>query len=315
MTELSLAAVAEATLCPECGAPAITDAYTGEVMCPGCGLVIYTHSLSQEAEWGINEPTDYYTRPRTAAPRFSALPELDTTAISWPWSHTDPETRAAVRRISKMQRRLVESRRRNFSEATNFLLLLADQIDMPWNLRHQAAAIYRKAYNLGIVKGRTIRSIVAGCIYATYRINNIPRTRTELAKPMDIHPVELSRMYRLLCTSLDLRPQRQRAEDHVAKLADALHLTPEETRATLGVLHEARRRRITAGQHPQGLAAAAVYLTTINTRHNQRSQRITQKDIAEAVGVTEGTVRNHCKKLEKTLPSFTGFTRNQFSEE
>jgi len=141
--------------------------------------------------------------------------------------------------------------------------------------------------------------MVAGCIYAAYRLGAHTRTLTELAEAMDLDPKDLALTYRLLCNGLGLRPGKQLAEDHAARLADSLHLTPEETRAAQDMLVEARRLKLTAGQHPRGLAAAAVYLATVNTRPH--GKRLSQKVIAEAAGVTEVTVRNQYKKLEEAL--------------
>ena len=59
---------------------------------------------------------------------------------------------------------------------------------------------------------------------------------------------------------------------------------------------KARRKRAAAGKDPMGLAAAALYIACL--QHNERK---TQKDIAEAAGVTEVTVRNRYKALAKQL--------------
>jgi predicted transcriptional regulator len=45
-----------------------------------------------------------------------------------------------------------------------------------------------------------------------------------------------------------------------------------------------------------GMAAAALYIACL-----QNNEKITQKDIAEAAGVTEVTVRNRYKALKKQL--------------
>jgi transcription initiation factor TFIIB len=45
-----------------------------------------------------------------------------------------------------------------------------------------------------------------------------------------------------------------------------------------------------------GLAASALYLASIDLEENR-----TQKDIADAAGVTEVTIRNRCKDLRMIL--------------
>jgi transcription initiation factor TFIIB len=52
------------------------------------------------------------------------------------------------------------------------------------------------------------------------------------------------------------------------------------------ILREVRDKRAAVGKDPIGLAAAALYITCL-----QNSEKETQKDVAEAAGVTEVTVR------------------------
>ncbi|TRO45484.1 transcription initiation factor IIB, partial [Candidatus Bathyarchaeota archaeon] len=66
--------------------------------------------------------------------------------------------------------------------------------------------------------------------------------------------------------------------------------------AAIQILRDARRRRAAAGKDPMGLAAAALYIACL-----QHGEKKTQKDIAEAAGVTEVTVRNRYKTLKKQL--------------
>jgi transcription initiation factor TFIIB len=45
-----------------------------------------------------------------------------------------------------------------------------------------------------------------------------------------------------------------------------------------------------------GVAASALYIASLNLEENR-----TQKEIADAAGVTEVTVRNRCKSLKKLV--------------
>jgi len=57
-----------------------------------------------------------------------------------------------------------------------------------------------------------------------------------------------------------------------------------------------RRRNPPLNIFCEGLAAAALYIACL-----QSDEKKTQKDIAEAAGVTEVTVRNRYKTLKKQL--------------
>jgi transcription initiation factor TFIIB len=55
-------------------------------------------------------------------------------------------------------------------------------------------------------------------------------------------------------------------------------------------------REISAGKNPMGLAATVVYMSCIKTGEN-----ITQRDIAQAAGITDITLRNRFKDLMDKL--------------
>ena len=54
--------------------------------------------------------------------------------------------------------------------------------------------------------------------------------------------------------------------------------------------------RTSAGKDPMGLAAAALYVACVMLGESK-----TQKDVAEAAGVTEVTIRNRYKGLKTVL--------------
>ncbi|MEM1990874.1 MAG: sigma factor-like helix-turn-helix DNA-binding protein, partial [Candidatus Bathyarchaeia archaeon] len=64
----------------------------------------------------------------------------------------------------------------------------------------------------------------------------------------------------------------------------------------LKILNEAKRKHISAGKDPMGLAAAALYIAAYLA-----GEKRTQKEIADAAGVTEVTVRNRYKTLKRQL--------------
>ncbi|RLG31758.1 transcription initiation factor IIB, partial [Methanosarcinales archaeon] len=53
---------------------------------------------------------------------------------------------------------------------------------------------------------------------------------------------------------------------------------------------------LTSGRGPTGVAAAAIYIASIEC-----DQRRTQREVAEVAGVTEVTIRNRYKELAEEL--------------
>jgi transcription initiation factor TFIIB len=83
---------------------------------------------------------------------------------------------------------------------------------------------------------------------------------------------------------------------YVSKIAERTGISGPTQGNAIKILHEARRRRVAAGKDPMGLAAAALYIACL-----VNNEKKTQKDIAEAAGVTEVTVRNRYKSLRRQL--------------
>jgi transcription initiation factor TFIIB len=61
-------------------------------------------------------------------------------------------------------------------------------------------------------------------------------------------------------------------------------------------MHDIIKRGISAGKDPMGLAAAVLYISCLKTGENK-----TQRDIADAAGVTDVTVRNRYKNIMNQL--------------
>ena len=118
----------------------------------------------------------------------------------------------------------------------------------------------------------------------------------EIAEASLVDKKDVSRCYRLLLCQLDLHVPIADARTYVSKIAEKTGISGKTQGAAIQILIDARRKRAAAGKDPMGLAAAALYIACL-----QNSEKKTQKDIAEAAGVTEVTVRNRYKTLKKQL--------------
>jgi len=63
-------------------------------------------------------------------------------------------------------------------------------------------------------------------------------------------------------------------------------------RQAIKIMDDVTKKEISAGKDPMGLAATVLYISCIRT-----GQNITQKDIAQAAGITEVTLRNRFRDL------------------
>jgi transcription initiation factor TFIIB len=79
----------------------------------------------------------------------------------------------------------------------------------------------------------------------------------------------------------------------IARISSKLAISEKTKRYAVKVLKEAQERKESAGKDPMGLAATALYLSCV-----KNGVSITQRDLAEAAGVTEVTIRNRYKGLK-----------------
>ncbi len=85
--------------------------------------------------------------------------------------------------------------------------------------------------------------------------------------------------------------------NYVPKLITKLNLPGEMQTSVFEVLQKAKDHEgLITGRDPRGLAAGAIYIASILT-----DNRVTQREIASAAGVTEVTVRNRYKELVRKL--------------
>jgi len=173
---------------------------------------------------------------------------------------------------------------------------LSGKVNVSQPIQEKAAVIYRKALDIGLVRGRSINSIVAAALYAACRGNGTPRTLREIAKASLVDRKDVARCYRLLLQRLDVHIPVADPLTYVSKIAEKNEISGKIQGAAIAILREAKRRRVSSGKDPIGLAAAALYIACL-----QHDERKTQTDIAEAAGVTEVTVRNRYKALKKQL--------------
>jgi transcription initiation factor TFIIB len=82
----------------------------------------------------------------------------------------------------------------------------------------------------------------------------------------------------------------------IPKIGSKIGIDEKTQQIAIDLIHKAEKKKIVAGKDPMGLAAAAIYIACV-LNYGRR----TQKEIAEAAGVTEVTVRNRYKGLRKEL--------------
>ncbi|RLG07066.1 MAG: transcription initiation factor IIB [Thaumarchaeota archaeon] len=298
----------EGMICPECGNDVLVyDPRTGEISCPSCGYVVRERGVDRGPEWrNLDEEED---RSRVGAPlsimyRDHGLSTvIDKINEDASGRRLPKETREKLLRLKKLDAtsQVSASEARNLQQAVNILQIYVDKLHLSQSIAERAMLIYRKALKAGLVRGRSIRSIMAAAVYAACRSMRAPRDLRELEKAYPIVKRKtIAQGYRLLLKHLKLKVPVADPARYLNKIASKVGLDQGTVQEALKILQEAHKRGATVGKDPVGIAAAALYMACQET-----DQTITQKDIARAAGVTEVTVRNRFKGLKEVLEGAT----------
>lgn len=290
--------------CPECGSESLVkDMQIGEAVCCTCGLVIRDTIIDRGPEWRAFTLQEKQSRPRTGAPTLysrydkglSTVIKIDKDAFGRPLPSKTKRQMWRLRRWH-IRSRMHESKARNLMQAMNELERLVQKLHIPTSVQETAAVFYRKALNKNLVRGRCIASIIAAALYAACRFTKTPRTLKEIAEASIRDKKELSRCYRLLLRRLDIKMPIDDPLDYVTKIAEKAGASTKTQGLAARIVREAKRRHITSGKDPSGLAASALYIASQTT-----NEKLTQTKISRAANVTEVTIRNRKTELRKKL--------------
>ncbi len=124
----------------------------------------------------------------------------------------------------------------------------------------------------------------------------VPRTLDEVANSSRVGRKEIGRTYRFMTRELKLKLMPTRPQDYVSRFCSELKLSGEVQAKAADILKDAAKKELTSGRGPTGVAAAAIYISSILC-----NERRTQREVADVAGVTEVTIRNRYKELTEKL--------------
>jgi len=173
---------------------------------------------------------------------------------------------------------------------------MSSTLSLPRNVRETAAMIYRKAVRQKLIRGRSIEGVTAAVLYAACRQCNVPRTLEEISSVAQMKKKEIGRNYRNISRKLELKLLPTAPQDYISRFCSQLKLSNDVQAKTIEILKKASSEELTSGRGPTGLAAAALYISSVLC-----GERRTQREVAEVAGVTEVTIRNRYKELAREL--------------
>jgi len=281
--------------CPECNSINLTyDEQLGEIICNDCGLVIEEKMVDTGQDLG-GKFDKSEKKGRGGAPmsiqKFDKGLTTNVGEISDIYKLEEGSTRKFLR-LKKWQERVSTSIERNLRLAMAELRRISSFLNLPNVVKDEAARIYNYVLQRGLVRGRSMESVIAACIYAACRSHNIPRTLDEIANASEMERKEIGRTYRFIARKLVIKVTPSAPSDYISRFSSILHLSPKTQNHALRILKKAEVSELTSGRGPAGIAAAALYVAAL-----LNDEKKTQREVADVAGITEVTIRNRYKEL------------------
>ena len=291
--------------CPQCGKRTLVeDVNTGELSCSNCGYVVTERAIDQGPEWRNFSDEKGEDRARAGSPTSITYRDMGLSTMIGSTNRDasgrafDSPMRNTIDRLRKWDHRspAFGNQEKTLSGALSELDKMADKLGVSQAVKERAAYIYRKALDRGLLRGRSIIGISAAALYAAMRDTETPRTLKDIAAANNLDKKAVARDYRILLREMDLTMPVADAARNVNRIASRVGLSEKVARKAIEIVRITEEKEISAGKSPMGLAAASLYLAGVI-----EGEVKTQKDIAEAAGVTEVTVRNRYKGLRADL--------------
>jgi len=187
--------------------------------------------------------------------------------------------------------KITNSTEKQVAVAIEKLEALADKLGLTDDTRSRAAEIYADAAIAGRTDGRSTEAIVATVTCLAAREVSDPRPIDHLAREADIPVSKLRRLLRVLQQELEYEGTVTEPSDFMEHLFQSTGTAQSDKQRAQALLDSAGSELTISGKHPASVAAAALYL--------ESDSPVTQRELARAAGVTEGTVRVRVKEFRE----------------
>ena len=298
--------VIQCEMCDPSESKMITDVESGEIICNRCGMVVVRDLEDTKKIWHKLEDNGSDTRNGNP----SSLTLYDqglTTKIG----NTNRDASGNVinslmmvrlNRMKNLDRRSqINKSARNLGRAFRQLDSLKDKLGLSNAVIEKTAYIYRKVQEAGLVRGRKVNTVLGASLYVACREFEIPRTLREISAVNNEKYRETSRVYRQIVLHLGKQVPRINLFRYVEKVGKKAKLDEKNIREALRLMKKVQETGLSAGKEPMGIVGAVIYLSLPKSDENIRQRIITQAIIADAAGVSEVTIRNVYKEIEKKL--------------
>ena len=283
----------------------VTDQVIGETICSSCGFVISENAEDRGMERRLISDTVDTARTGPGLSLKMHDKGLNTRigaqnkdAVGKPLSGK------ATQMFDRLRKWDSRSQTKNSADRNlRFALIEFDKVQSKLGLSdtvvERASLFYRKAIERNIIRGRTVKSIAAACLYASCRDLGHHRSLTEIANQFVIKRKEIARAYRILFRELEFTVSVVDPIKSISKIASKIGSSEKTIRKATQILTAAQDAGIIAGKNPEIMAATAVYAACVITGESK-----SQTEIAAAANTSTVSIRNRIQEFKTKLNLF-----------
>jgi transcription initiation factor TFIIB len=292
-------AVDESDVCPECGGT-ITGGGHDERVCADCGLVVDSQRIDAGPEWRAFDAAERDEKSRVGAPTTNMLHDkglsttigFDTTDAYGNTLGTQKRRQLHRLRTWNRRSRTEDAQDRNLRHALGEIDRMASALGLPRPVRETASAIYRRALDEDLLRGRSIEGMATAALYAASRLERVARSVDEVTTVSRVDGLEIKRAYRYLDRELGLETPPAHPSEYVGRFASELDCAEETERLARDLIETVVEEGVHSGKSPVGIAASALYAAGRLT-----DESLTQGDVSEAANVSKVTIRNRYREV------------------
>ena len=285
--------------CGECLGDLFWDSENGEKVCSKCGTV------SPSAL----DITVYVPQPRSQLESSARVDPMRTIVerelnLSTLIDGNDVDARGkqlATNHELKQLRKLNmivswDSSNRRLARGLQEIERLSDLLGLNDAVAHRAYEVFQKTFSDGSFRARSLTAVAAASVFIACRDLEIPRPSEEaLRLRTNVNEKKFRHYYRnLLSTSQTVNIPNP--VTYISRIASKARLSGKTERRAFEMLEAVKGSAVLAGKRPISIAAAALYLASLETEGGA-----TQLRIAAAAEVTPITIRKRSLEISTVL--------------
>ncbi len=259
--------------CPECGGRNIYIMHNRkEKVCNDCGLIL-DDCLIEERQFIDEGRKNHATNPYLS---IASGKGVDGKIFKDSWLYSTKE--------------------KNFQSVCEKIDFVVSRLRLTSNISKEACLLFKSVIDRDINIGRDNNSLLYACVYISCIMHGVPRTPLEITAFTDIKIKKLMKAYKIIKHELNLNLENIQPIDLVQRFGSRANLKQSTITKAIDIFVKINNNIIFSGKNPQTLVASALYLASKITNEGK-----TQREIANATGVIEVTIRKRSREIESVL--------------